>query len=50
MIWFYEFKGGAFCLFPTIDKDVDWAQQGNRLMRSWRIENCGSVNHKVAEA
>jgi len=23
MIWFYEFKGGVFCLFPTIDKDVD---------------------------
>jgi hypothetical protein len=38
MIWFYEFKGGVFCLFPMIDK------------RSWRIEYSGSVNHKVAEA
>ncbi|KAJ6689591.1 hypothetical protein OIU85_005951 [Salix viminalis] len=39
----------SFAFSQQFDLDVDQAQKGNRLTRSWHIENSGSVNHKVAE-
>ncbi|KAF9677413.1 hypothetical protein SADUNF_Sadunf08G0105100 [Salix dunnii] len=39
----------SFAFSQQFDLDVDQAQRGNRLTRSWHIENSGSANHKVAE-
>ncbi|KAG5240463.1 U-box domain-containing protein [Salix suchowensis] len=39
----------SFAFSQQFDLDVDQAQKGNRLTRSWQIENSGSVNHRVAE-
>ena len=39
----------SFAFSQQFDQDVDQAQRGNWLTRSWHIENSGIVNHKVAE-
>ncbi|KAJ6718872.1 U BOX DOMAIN-CONTAINING [Salix purpurea] len=39
----------SFAFAQPIDKDVDQSPIGNRLTRTWHIENSGCVNNKAAE-
>ncbi|KAJ6431731.1 hypothetical protein OIU84_019085 [Salix udensis] len=39
----------SFAFAQPIDKDVDQSPIGNRLTRTWHIENSGRVNNKAAE-